>query len=945
MGTAMAQTIQPITWNVVGLDSNNVSVGPNVFPVGARVCNNTLAPVAANAWQAKFNWVTSSTYIDRTSPQQLPVGALAVGACQDVFHEVSVVRDAAAYDQRAQYNIEVVNSAGASLSPVVATPANREIYVERLISQNRNAVLGYVYNGNPIAAGGSINVAVGQTFDLTLNARTATQGYEQLEKFIELNPTLFRVNKVTSTYSANSGTDPNAGNKIYADGCGWQNDITATTGGVWEYHNNLSCLGTGKYGGSITQKYNITVLDAPAAPATQVESGALVYDFSGSSYHYNGDFDSGGITFNFSGAPLPPTGADIELTKSVLAGNAGSYTFFLQVKNLGPADATSVVVTDNVPDGYTIDNNQGAGWDGFTVSRVGSLITWTVGALANGQVLTLPIKVNRVNNGTNYVNTAVVTSSDDPNPDNNTSAVVASAVVADLAISKTTSYTAPLKIGDALTFTVSLANLGTSAATGVVVSDTVPAGYSVSSATCATGWTANHSAPVYRCTANADVAVNATPAAVLTISATALAPADPTDLSAYLNSASVSSTSSDPVSGNNTATASQAPTFLTIAKTSSADSFVAPTSTGSYTLTVTKNGTSVDLGTLTVADVLPAGVTATSITGSGWTCTLATVSCTRNDDQAASPTVVISPTAYPAITLNVSFDGPSQATLINRASVTAEKNGLVTSFDETSKTVSWTNNAVYYTVTATSALPAGGSASCTPASVLSGSSSTCTAVPNTGYRFTGWSGDCSSAGTATTCSLTNITSNQASQANFALITYTVGATVSGSGGEASCTEISVASGGGSVCTATPAPGYRFVAWTGSCTGATATCTLSGITANQASVATFELIPTYTVVATTSGNGTASCTPSPVAEGGSSVCTATPAPGQEFAGWTGACQGQGPVCTLTNINADQASVAAFQAPTIQPVPTLSEWAMIVMATLMAMFGFAVVRRQA
>ena len=27
------------TWNVIGLDSNNVNVGPNRFPVGARVCN------------------------------------------------------------------------------------------------------------------------------------------------------------------------------------------------------------------------------------------------------------------------------------------------------------------------------------------------------------------------------------------------------------------------------------------------------------------------------------------------------------------------------------------------------------------------------------------------------------------------------------------------------------------------------------------------------------------------------------------------------------------------------------------------------------------------------------------------------------------------------------------------------------------------------------------
>ena len=32
-------TITPITWGVVGLDSNNVTTGPNLFPVGARICN------------------------------------------------------------------------------------------------------------------------------------------------------------------------------------------------------------------------------------------------------------------------------------------------------------------------------------------------------------------------------------------------------------------------------------------------------------------------------------------------------------------------------------------------------------------------------------------------------------------------------------------------------------------------------------------------------------------------------------------------------------------------------------------------------------------------------------------------------------------------------------------------------------------------------------------
>ena len=36
---AAVLTVSPLTLNIVGLDSNNVNLGPNNFPVGGRVCN------------------------------------------------------------------------------------------------------------------------------------------------------------------------------------------------------------------------------------------------------------------------------------------------------------------------------------------------------------------------------------------------------------------------------------------------------------------------------------------------------------------------------------------------------------------------------------------------------------------------------------------------------------------------------------------------------------------------------------------------------------------------------------------------------------------------------------------------------------------------------------------------------------------------------------------
>ena len=46
VSAAPGLTITPITWNVVGLDSNEVSVGPADFPVGARVCPGAPAQYA-----------------------------------------------------------------------------------------------------------------------------------------------------------------------------------------------------------------------------------------------------------------------------------------------------------------------------------------------------------------------------------------------------------------------------------------------------------------------------------------------------------------------------------------------------------------------------------------------------------------------------------------------------------------------------------------------------------------------------------------------------------------------------------------------------------------------------------------------------------------------------------------------------------------------------------
>ena len=55
-------TVTPLTWNVIGLDSNSPASGPYRFPVGVRVCNTgtTIATTVA----VKFNWDSNNANID-----------------------------------------------------------------------------------------------------------------------------------------------------------------------------------------------------------------------------------------------------------------------------------------------------------------------------------------------------------------------------------------------------------------------------------------------------------------------------------------------------------------------------------------------------------------------------------------------------------------------------------------------------------------------------------------------------------------------------------------------------------------------------------------------------------------------------------------------------------------------------------------------------------------
>src|ERR1044071_7601757 len=72
--TVSAQvTVTPVTWNVIGLDSNKWSqgVGPDTFQIGARACN--VGSTAVSNVTGTFVWDSANPYINLAGSTLNPV--------------------------------------------------------------------------------------------------------------------------------------------------------------------------------------------------------------------------------------------------------------------------------------------------------------------------------------------------------------------------------------------------------------------------------------------------------------------------------------------------------------------------------------------------------------------------------------------------------------------------------------------------------------------------------------------------------------------------------------------------------------------------------------------------------------------------------------------------------------------------------------------------------
>lgn len=115
------------------------------------------------------------------------------------------------------------------------------------------------------------------------------------------------------------------------------------------------------------------------------------------------------------------------------------------------------------------------------------------------------------------------------------------------------------------------------------------------------------------------------------------------------------------------------PPHFTITKTHSGN-FTQGDTGKTYTVTVGNNGPGSTVGTVTMTETAPAGLTVTAMAGTGWTCNTST--CTRSD-------VLASGGAYPAITVTVGVGATTQSPQVNQVSASGTNSPTATASDST----------------------------------------------------------------------------------------------------------------------------------------------------------------------------------------------------------------------------------------------------------------------
>jgi uncharacterized repeat protein (TIGR01451 family) len=405
------------------------------------------------------------------------------------------------------------------------------------------------------------------------------------------------------------------------------------------------------------------------AITVNVATPQAVSETNTASVRGGGEFNTANDTANDTTAINAPA---LTITKThspdpLTVGQNGSYS--ITVGNAGTAATVgTVTVTDALPSSMTATAITGAGWSCSSVPTAVVKCTRSDSLATNNSYPPLIVTVNLGNQPPSIVNTATVSGGGAPSSQSasDTASVIGPVVM----IAK--SHTGNFTVGQTGTYTITVSNIGKVATAGTIaVQDLVPS-VMTAIATGGTGWGCS-SVPtnILNCTRSDSLAAgNSYPALTVIVSVSSAAGTSTLNQATVSGGGDATSRSVDDVTNIN------AP-ILAITKSHTGNFTVGLP--GTYTINVSNTGNLPTSGTVTLQDALPAGLTATAVTGAGWSCSplpmpTALLTCTRSDPLAVNA-------SYPAlmVTVSVTGGGPS---VINTATVTGGGDSIVHSAND-----------------------------------------------------------------------------------------------------------------------------------------------------------------------------------------------------------------------------------------------------------------------
>ena len=427
-----------------------------------------------------------------------------------------------------------------------------------------------------------------------------------------------------------------------------------------------------------------------------------------------------------------PATADLALTKTADATNVlvgQQVDYLLTVTNLGPSDASNIVVNDFLPSGVSFIS---AGTlDDFSSYNPGTGL-WSITNLAAGDSASLVVTVQINATGPQY-NFASITSSSptDTNSANNSAIALVNGIgtgggtpQADLAITKTASST-DVSAGDQVVFTVTVTNQGPDAASNVVVQEFMPLAIATVGSQAAAGSSYDPVGEMWTIPTLAEGA-----SISLTITGLVQSVDVGADPSTNLANTATIMTSQpyDPDTTNNSATVvlnTPLPVADVVLGKTVDQSSVTVGATVNFTLTVTNFGPDT-VPQLTVEDDMPAGLDVIN-----WTAAPGSIY-----DPTTGLWTIANLLGGTTATLTIAAIAASPGVHVNNAEITA-----MNAFDPgtSNHTASATVTVTVPQYTISSSAGAGGSVS--PAGVFlvnAGDSESFTATPQGGYEVSGW---------------------------------------------------------------------------------------------------------------------------------------------------------------------------------------------------------------